>query len=188
MKQMSRAFLVLLLLTLGTSSALAQQTAPADRERLLTAAREIITTARYCALITKDASGHPQARTVDPFPPDEKFVIWIGTNPRTRKVAEIRRDPRITLYYFDRDAQAYVTIHGVARLVNDPNEKAKRFKEDWKDLYPDRDKDYLLISVMPLQLEIVSVKQGIVGDRLTWRPPSVRFARLPHTRPHNRAR
>jgi general stress protein 26 len=166
-----------MILTLSISTAQAQKNSSLDRQQLIDAAREIITAARYCALITKDASGFPQARTVDPFPPDENFVIWIGTNPRTRKVAEIRRNPSVTLYYFDRDAQAYVTIHGVARRVNYPKEKAKRFKEEWKDFYPDRDKDYVLISVRPVQLEIVSVKRGIVGDRLTWKPPSVHFAR-----------
>ncbi len=40
------------------------------------------------------------------------MVVWLATNPRTRKVAEIRRNPRVTLYYFDREAQAYVTIFG----------------------------------------------------------------------------
>jgi general stress protein 26 len=175
MKQVSRAILYVVMVILAISTAQAQKRASLDRQQLIDAAREIITSARYCALITNDSSGHAQARTVDPFPPDDSFVVWIGTNPRTRKVAEIRRNSHVTLYYFDRDAEAYVTIHGVARLVNDPKEKAKRFKKEWKDFYPNRDKDYLLISVMPVQLEIVSVKQGIVGDRLTWKPPSVTF-------------
>ena len=37
----------------------------------------------------------------------------------SRKVAEIHRNPRVTLYYFDRENEAYVTIKGVARLVNE---------------------------------------------------------------------
>jgi general stress protein 26 len=148
---------------------------PLNRAELIAAAREIMTAARYCALITLDSSGRPQARTLDPFPPDENMVVWLGTNPRSRKVAEIRRNPRVTLYYFDREAQAYVTITGIARLVNDPKEKAKRWKDEWKDFYPDRAKDYLLIAVQPEKLEVVSVKKGIVGDPRTWKPPSVVF-------------
>ena len=134
-----------------------------------------MTTARYCALITVDASGRAQARTMDAFAPDDQMTVWFGTNPRSRKVAEIRRRPRVTLYYFDRENQAYVTIHGIARLVNDANEKARRFKDDWKAFYPDRDKDYLLIEVRPVTLEVVNTKKGIVGDPKTWRPPTVNF-------------
>lgn len=148
---------------------------PLSRAELIAAAREIMVAARYCALITLDSSGRPQARTLDTFPPDENMVVWLGTNPRSRKVAAIRRNPRVTLYYFDRDGQAYVTIFGIARLVNDPKEKAKRWKDEWKAFYPDRARDYLLIAVKPEKLEVVSVKKGIVGDPNTWRPPSVSF-------------
>jgi len=170
---------VLLSLFLVSSTAAAAQTKegkqPPARAELVAEAREIMKAARYCALITLDSSGLPQARTLDPFPPDENLVVWLGTNPRSRKVAAIRRHPRVTLYYFDRDAQAYVAIYGIARLVNDPKLKMKWWKEEWQSFYPDRAKDYLLIRVTPEKLEVVSVKQGIVGDPHTWKPPSVNF-------------
>ena len=170
--------LLVLLLLLGSSPVGAQQTTqPLSRDELIANAREIMSAARYCALITLDSSSRPQARTVDPFAPDEDMKIWIGTNPRSRKVGEIRRNRRVTLYYFDRDAQAYVSISGTARLVNDPKEKAKRWKDEWKDFYPDRVRDYLLIVVTPEKLELVNVKKGIVGDPQTWKPPSVTFGK-----------
>jgi general stress protein 26 len=105
------------------------------------------------------------------------MIVWLGTNARSRKVAELRHNPRVTLYYFDRDSQSYVTIYGTARLVNDPQEKAKRWNDEWKSFYPDRAKDYLLIAVTPEKLEVVSDSRGIVGDAKTWRPPSIRFPR-----------
>lgn len=148
---------------------------PLSRDELIATARETIAASRYCALITLDSSGRSQARTVDAFPPDESMVVWIGTNPRSSKVAEIRRNPRVTLYYFDREAQAYVSIYGTARLVNDAKEKAKRWKEEWKDFYPDRAKDYMLIAVTPEKLELVNVSKGLVGNPLNWTPPSVDF-------------
>ncbi len=98
-----------------------------------------------------------------------------GTNPRSRKVAEIRRRLRVTLYYFNRENQEYVTLSGIARLVNDPKEKAKRWKEEWKAFYPNRAEDYLLIVVTPERLEVVSEKKGIKSDPRTWKPPTVTF-------------
>jgi len=152
---------------------------PLTQEQLIATARETITAARYCALITLDSAGRPQARTLDPFAPDENLVVWLGTNPRSRKVAEIRHNPRVTLYYFDREAQAYVTISGIARLVNDPREKAKRWKDEWQAFYPDRARDYLLIAVTPERLEVVNVAKGIVGDPRTWKPPTVNLGKSP---------
>ena len=178
MKSIARCLKKLLplpLVLLVGSAITAQSPQTLTRDQLIAAARTIMTTSRYCALITLDSSGRPQARTLDPFPPDDNMVVWLATNPRTRKVAEIRHNPRVTLYYFDREEQAYVTISGIARLVNDPKEKAKRWKDEWKDFYPDRDKDYLLIAVRPERLEMVNVKKGIVGDPTTWKPPSVNF-------------
>lgn len=132
-------------------------------------------TARYCALITSDSNGRPHARTMDPFPPDENMLVWFGTNSRSRKVTEIRRNRRVVLYYFDREGPAYVTIRGSARLINDPKEKARRWKDEWKAFYPDRENGYLLIAVTPTELEIVSEKKGIVGDAVRWTPPKIRF-------------
>ena len=160
----------------GSAPALYGQTKTFSRDQLITAAREIMTTTRYCALITTDAHGRTNARTMDAFAPDENLLVWFGTNPASRKVAEIRRNPRVTLYYFDRENLAYVTLHGRARVVNDPQEKVRHWKDDWKEFYPDREKGYVLIEVRPLRLEVVNTKTGIVGNSRTWNPPFVDFA------------
>ncbi len=171
---LARTFLLLCFALITPS--VHNQTKPAprpDRQSLIATAREIMQTARYCALITLDANGRPQARTMDPFPPEEDMVVWLATNPKSRKVAEIRRNQRVTLYYFVREDQAYVTISGRARIVDDARERAKHWKDEWKAFYPDR--HYLLISVVPEKLEVISVKQGIIGDSITWTPPAVTF-------------
>jgi general stress protein 26 len=167
---------LLIFVVLPLSLAYGQQSRALDRNELIAAAREIMTTTRYCALITSDARGRTNARTMDAFAPDENMIVWFGTNPLSRKVAEIRRNPRVTLYYFDRENQAYVTLHGIARLVNDPQEKLLHWKDDWKAFYPDRNKDYLLIEVRPSKLEVINTKTGIVGTSRAWDPPSVTFA------------
>ncbi len=173
-KRKVSAGVLLLCITAFTPGVFGQQP-QRSKDELIAAAREIISTARYCALITQSGNGRAHARTMDPFPPDENLVIWFGTNPKSRKVAEIRRHRRVTLYYFDRDSPAYVTITGLARLVNDPAEKASHWKDEWKPFYRNRDQAYLLIAVTPQVLEVVNEKKGIVGDADFWTPPTVRF-------------
>jgi general stress protein 26 len=148
---------------------------PEERDKLIAGAREIMIAARYCALITLDSNGQAQARTMDPFPPGDDMIVWLATNPKSRKVSEIGKNPRVVLYYFDQPTQSYVAISGTARLVDDAREKARHWKDEWKDFYPDRGKGYLLIAVTPEKLEVVSVKKGISGDASNWNPPTVNF-------------
>jgi general stress protein 26 len=152
-----------------------EQSPQYERDFLIATAREIMTTTRYCALITTDSAGRVHARAMDPFPPEGDMTVWFGTNRRSRKVAEIRRHPTVTLYYFNRDDQAYVSLTGRARLVNNPTEKARRWKDEWEAFYPNRERDYLLIEITPERLEVVSIKKNVVGDERTWQPPMVTF-------------
>lgn len=148
-----------------------------DRPAILPAAREVIAAARYATLVTIGDQGHPEARIMDPFPPEEDFTIWLATNSRSRKVEQLRRDSRVTLLYFDTADPGYVTVLGHAELVADPAEKAARWKEEWREFYRDRNlgADYLLIRVRPIRLELVSTRHGFTGDPETWRAAVVEF-------------
>jgi len=155
----------------------AEQVGTPAGETILAAAREVAATARYATLITLDADGHPQARIVDPFDLESDFTIWIGTNRRTRKVAEIARDPRVTLLYFDRDGASYLTLIGRAAAVDDSTMKAKYWKTEWAPFYPGgaQGDDYLLIRIQPIRLEVSAERLGIRNDPETWRPTIVAF-------------
>ncbi len=128
-----------------------------------------------CALITLDEKDLPMVRVMDPFLPDSDFTVWLGTNPKSRKVNQIKNNPNVTLYYLDSDGSGYVVIHGIAQLVDEPKEKEKRWKVEWEAFYPNRTEDYLLIKVSPEWMEVISYSRGIVGDPTTWQPPVVRF-------------
>jgi general stress protein 26 len=142
------------------------------RAQIIAAAKEIMQASRYCSLITIGSDGQPQARIVDPFPPDSDLTIWIATNPLTRKVQEINRDPRVTLLYFNAATFEYVTVIGSAALDADSLQKAGHWKGAWASLYKNqnRGEDYLLFRVNPSRLEVVSFKRGIRNDPKTWRP------------------
>jgi general stress protein 26 len=167
---------MILACTLAGSSPreVAAQTA-LSRDALLAAARAIMVEARYCSLITLDASGAPQVRTMDPFPPEDEVAVWMGTHRATRKVREIAADPRVALHYSLPETGRYVSIVGTARIVEDEEAKAARWKEEWERLYEDPASDYVLIEVIPVRLEIVDFPGGIMGDPSTWEPASVVF-------------
>ena len=59
--------------------------------KLINAAKEIMTSAETCALITLDHEGRPRVRAMDPFLPESDFTVWFGTNPKSRKVDQIKK-------------------------------------------------------------------------------------------------
>jgi len=148
---------------------------------LLDVARGLVERARYCALITIGPDGRAESRIVDAFVPEADWTVWIATKPITRKVEQIRRDPRVTLAYWDAGTMGYVTLLGDAELVDDPAEKAKRWKAEWRPFYADenRGKDYLLIRFTPRRLEALSPAEGLLGDPETWRPEQYDFPASP---------
>ena len=166
MKMLQPIALVLLSTTVA-----AQPRTDADRERIHAAAFDVMTAARYCTLVTIGGDSHPQARVVDPLLGPDR-TIWIATNPLTRKVEEIRRDPRVTLLFFNAAANEYVTIHGRARIVADAKTRAARWKAEWGPFYKNRSEgpDFLLIEVRPFRLEISSPRHGLPNDTVNWRP------------------
>ena len=151
--------------------------APPGRQAIIAAARDIIDKARFGSLVTLGEKGAPQARIVDPFAPDSSFIVWVATNPLTRKASQIRNDGRVILLWFDPADPGYVSLTGRATLVADPAEKARHWKEDWAGLYRDRNRgdDYLLIRIAPLHMEVVSSAHGMIGDPITWKPVMLDF-------------
>ena len=138
-------------------------------------AHEIIRSSGTCTLITLDSIGQPRARVMDPFQPQDGFVIWFGTNTKSRKVTEIASNGRATLNYFDKAAAAYVSLYGQAEIVYDDALKSQFWKEKWRNFYPNYPDGYCLIKFTPDYLELISEKHSITGDPVTWKPARISF-------------
>jgi general stress protein 26 len=141
---------------------------------ILIAAKEIMSSAKTCALITIDNEGRPRVRVMDPFMPEDDFTVWFGTNKKTRKTQQIKNNPKVTLYYLEPNNAGYVMITGLAELIDDAVEKKKHWKDTWRVFYPNMD-DYILIKVSPEWMEVISYTHNIIGDELTWEPTKVQF-------------
>lgn len=148
-----------------------------SRAEIIAASRDVVEKAHYCTFITIGPNGQPQARVVDPITPDASFTIWFATNPLTRKVGEIRKNPKVTMSCFDSATSSYVTVLGTASIVTDSAVKRTRWKSDWDAIYPKgpASADVVLVRLSPSRLEISSESRGMKGDPKTWRPLSIDF-------------
>lgn len=148
------------------------QPAAPDPARVRAAAFDVMKAARYCTFITIGDGGQPQARIVDPLIAESEGAIWVATNPLTRKVEELKRDPRVTLMFFNAAANEYVTVFARAAVVTDAARKAAHWKPEWQPFYKDRTRgpDFMLIELRPFRLEISSPRHKLTNDEKTWRP------------------
>ena len=138
-------------------------------------AKEIMVTAKNCALITVDSLGVAHVRTMDPFLPENDFTVWMGTKPKSLKVTQIQQNKNVTLYYFDKENASYVTLQGIASIVNSAQEKEKYWKNEWKNFYKNRKADYMLIKFTPKTANIISEKHHVLGESVTWGTPKIKF-------------
>jgi general stress protein 26 len=140
----------------------------------LDAAREIMT-AGTCTLVTVNNLNQPYARVMDPLDPDKNFVVWLATNPRSRKILHIDTNPNVVLHYVDQVDNGYVLLYGKAELVRDSTLFNDHWKPEWNQFYRNKNTDCVLIKVVPTRLEVIHYMAGITGDSLTWQPTVITF-------------
>ena len=163
--------LILALFSLNALSQNNQTTFP--RDTLLKAAREIISGSPFCALVTLDSTGQSQVRTMNPFPMGDDMVVWFATARKSRKVREIRNDPRVSVYYADHNnAKGYVNIIGTAEVIDDKNLLISKKREYWNGI-PGWQEKFVLIKIIPKTIDVINYKHGLTNDPNTFRAPSV---------------
>lgn len=146
-----------------------------ERDTIISAAREIMRETTYCGLITVDSTGQPQVRTMNPFPMNDEFIIWFATSRTSRKVREIRNNPKVCLYYADHvSAKGYVNITGIAEVMDDKELLIKMKRDYWKSI-PNWQDIFVLIKITPKTLEVINYKHGLNNDPNTFRAPSIDF-------------
>ena len=135
-------------------------------------AKELMTEGS-AALITVDSLGISHVRAMDPFLPEDNFTVWMGTNPKSLKVAQIKKNSSVSLYYFDKESAGYITLQGVATIVNTKEKKERYWKKEWKNFYKNTTTDYILIQFVPNKATIISEKHQVLGDSITWEAPKL---------------
>ena len=143
------------------------------RDTILVAAREIIKETTYCGLVTIDSTGQPQVRTMNPFPANEELITWFATSRTSRKVREIKNNPKVCVYYANHmSAKGYVNITGSAEVIDD-KELLIKMKRDYWESIPNWQNIFVLIKIVHKTIEVINYKHGLNNDPNTFRAPSI---------------
>ena len=129
---------------------------------------------------TYDAAGSAHSRPMAAVR-HEGDRLWFFTRAESRKVSELRRDPRILLDYADEGGQNYVSLVGRARVSQDAAKAKALWTEMLRTWFPDGPEDDAIALV---EVEVDSAEYwdspssamvhayGYVKARLTGEPPA----------------
>lgn len=157
------------------SGFLSVQAQSKSNDSIILAAREIIKANNYCALVTLDSSGLPHIRTMNPFPLGDDLTIWFATARTSRKVTEIKKDERVSVYYADHsNAKGYVSITGKAEVIDDKELLIEKKRQYWESI-PNWQERFVLIKVKPLSVDVINYEREVYNDPVTLQAPSVKF-------------
>jgi general stress protein 26 len=146
-----------------------------NKDTLLIAAREIIKETTYCALVTIDSTGQPHVRTMNPFPVNDELITWFATSRSSRKVREIKNNPKVCVYYADHNsAKGYVSITGTAEVIDDKELLVKMKRDYWENI-PDWQNNFVLVKIAPKTIDVINYKHGLFNEPKTNKAPSIVF-------------
>jgi len=81
----------------------------------------------------------------------DDYLVLLGTNTSSGKVAQIKTDPRVCAYYCDPGDSRGLTLIGDAEITQDMKIKETLWDPQWKFYYPEglEDPDYTVLSLRP---------------------------------------
>jgi general stress protein 26/ketosteroid isomerase-like protein len=131
----------------GSKLAETDQTGPEGVEQRCVALME---TASACYLTAVDNDGFPQTtamlnlRNTRQFPSlaplyqgqKNDFLIYLTTGMQSPKLARIRANPKVSLYYCDPDSIHGLMLGGEIEIVSDPEIRNRVWQKGWTVYYP----------------------------------------------------
>ncbi len=125
---------------------------------------ELLVSNPYGFLISHAANGN--TRLVYHLGMSSGSELWIGTSPRSRKVADLRTAPGVTYAVEDQKRFAYVALYGDAEVVADPEALEARWVPDLMAFFPDGPLggDFVLLRLAPWRIELMSFAESVHPD------------------------
>ncbi|MGB3777761.1 MAG: pyridoxamine 5'-phosphate oxidase family protein [Tunicatimonas sp.] len=143
----------------------------------LRVARRIASRTKYAHLITTASGGvpsgsAPSARLVQPIVAADDFEFFIGTDPKSRKVAEITAHPAVTLAFNQSDEDASLVVYGTATVHHEPDFKEEYWKSTWRLFFPEgpQSDNYVVVRVRAERMELLSFQRNVIPEPFGLRP------------------
>jgi general stress protein 26 len=101
--------------------------------------RDLIEDIEVAMFTTRRMDGRLVSRPMATQVPSAGADFWFVTDTSAHKLDELEQDPHVNLAYFNTKSREYVSVSGIARIVNDRSKIAELYRPDWKAWFPGDD-------------------------------------------------
>ncbi len=111
----------------------------------------LIDSCETAVLISQGNDGFSHARIMERIKVNGLEEIWFATEAQERKLAEIAREPRVTVFY-SHPNKSWACVYGIAEAVQEQSLKSRFWKDDWEQYWPEGplSENYVLIRIVPV--------------------------------------
>jgi len=91
----------------------------------------------FVSFATFGTDGYPDVRVLVVTAKDGADTIWFATETSSRKIAQLQKNPKATIYGYDMEAMTEFRLFGTVELLSDPESRRKVWQDDFTQHWPD---------------------------------------------------
>lgn len=107
-----------------------------DKEQAIQAALSLVERSGIVMVGTNDDQGAPQIKAMLKMENEGLQAVWLSTNTSSRRVAQLRRDPRACLYFLDMEQWMGLMLNGEMAILQDAASRQRLWREGFERYYP----------------------------------------------------
>ena len=98
--------------------------------------QELIGDHKVVGFITIGEDGIPNCRAMMTQEAEPDMDLWFAARMDSEKVDELRKNPRVGLYYYNPQDWSYTTVGGTVSVIQDRARFKKYWKDEWRRWFP----------------------------------------------------
>jgi general stress protein 26 len=107
-----------------------------DKEEAIRKSLALVNNSKIALLGTNGDEGYPQIKAM--LVPDHEGLkhIWFSTNTSSRRIAQLRRDPKACVYFVDFNVWQGLMLVGKMAILQDPESRKRLWHPGDEQYYP----------------------------------------------------
>jgi general stress protein 26 len=107
-----------------------------DKEEAIRKSLALVNNSKIALLGTNGDEGYPQIKAM--LVPDHEGLkyIWFSTNTSSRRIAQLRRDPKACVYFVDFNVWQGLMLVGKMEILQDPESRKRLWHPGDEQYYP----------------------------------------------------
>lgn len=118
-----------------------------DTETAIQEALSLADRSGIVMLGTNGDDGIPNIKAMIKMENEGLKTVWLSTNTSSRRVGQLRRDPRACFYFVDMEKWMGLMLVGEVEVLQDPESRQRLWREGYERYYPlgVNDPDYTVL-------------------------------------------